>query len=110
LFLHYALGIVGIISAAIMPSLENPWLKTISSIVAVICTSLVTFLSAQKHSIIFFQAWRALDLALMKYAIDETMTIDDVYQVIKRREEIIEAYQNDALAPITATSKPDPNH
>lgn len=89
--LHYSVGIAAIVFAALSPVLEDPTRKSLASAGAVICASLVTFLSARKTSYLYWQAWRAIDLERMRFEIDPTVTEEHLYAVIKRREEIIEA-------------------
>lgn len=98
--LHYTTGIAGIIFASLAPVVSDPTSKALVSAGAVACTSLVTFLSARKTSYIFYQAWRALDLAKLKYEIDGTMTDKDILDIIAERERILEDSEHDTIRPV----------
>jgi hypothetical protein len=99
MMLHYSVGIAAIVFAALSPVYEDTATKALLSAGAVICASLVTFLSARKTSFLYWQAWRALDLARMRYEIDQTITDDAIYKIIELREKIIESSETDMVAP-----------
>jgi hypothetical protein len=97
IFLHYSLGILGIVAAALLPLFdEHKEGQAILSVLAVICTSLVTFLSARKNANIFLHAWRATEIVRLKYMHDSSITDLHVQKVIEEQELYIQKYETEA--------------
>ncbi len=110
IFWHYSLGIVGIIVAALIPILpDDKPLQAALSAAAVICTSLVTFLSARKTANLFLHVWRLMEVGRLRYMYDPTMVENDLQKIVEDAEAYLEAAENEGslmTQPGLSTSHP----
>ncbi len=87
IWLHYNLGIVGVLSSALAAALPIPWLVTFFAVTSACCFAAIGFVSPERRYLGLIRAWRTLDIAAMRYK-NELLSLEELYTVLERCEEV----------------------
>jgi hypothetical protein len=67
LWLHYSLGVVGVLSSALAAALPVSWLVTLFAVLSACCFAVIGFVSPERRYLGLIRAWRTLDFAATQY-------------------------------------------
>jgi hypothetical protein len=91
LWLHYTLGVVGVLSSALAAALPVSWLVTLFAVVSACCFAMIGFVSPERRYLGLIRAWRTLDFAATQYK-NGLLSLEELLAWLKRREEVATAF------------------
>jgi hypothetical protein len=87
LSLHYAVGVLGVLSSALAAALPVSWLVTLFAVVSACCFAVIGFVSPERRYLGLIRASRTLDVAAMQYK-NGLLSLEELLAWLKRCEEV----------------------
>jgi hypothetical protein len=87
LWLHYALGVLGVLSSALAAALPVSWLVTLFAVISACCFAVIGFVSPERRYLGLIRAWRTLDVAATQYK-NGLLSLEELLAWLKRCEEV----------------------
>ena len=87
LWLHYSLGVVGVLSSALAAALPVSWLVTLFAVLSACCFAVIGFVSPERRYLGLIRAWRTLDFAATQYK-NGLLSLEELLAWLKRCEEV----------------------
>lgn len=82
--LHYFIGIVGVLASTLASS-KLFWNPQILSIISTVCIAVLAFVRPEREHIRFWQAWKTLDSAVIRYE-SGLVNLEEVVDALDRGE------------------------
>jgi hypothetical protein len=87
LWLHYSLGVVGVLSSALAAALPVSWLVTLFAVLSACCFAMIGFVCPERRYLGLIRAWRTLDFAATQYK-NGFLSLEELLAWLKRCEEV----------------------